>query len=236
MNKQFISEAHAKKLENFTCLPGDILVGTLGEPNLRACKFPFNIEKGINKADCLQIRPNNKVAIDIYLTYLLNHEGMLFLSKNFIKGQTRSRISGSKLAKIKIPIPPLKLQNEFKSIMDKIDLLKSKLLNNELDSLFQSLIQKAFNGQLNFNVDLELDALISEIDLQKKDNNIKEIAGDIAYLQRLIDKLNTQDFKEKEMYDKAKIVAFQLMNESEDKRRVSQEYDEKTKNIKLSLV
>lgn len=236
VNKQFVSEIHAKKLENFTCLPGDILVGTLGEPNLRACKFPINIEKAINKADCLQIRPNNKVAIDIYLTCLLNHEGMLFLSKNFIKGQTRSRISGTKLAKIKIPIPPLKLQNEFKSIVDKLDLLKSKLLKNELDSLFQSLIQKAFNGQLNFNVDLELDSLINEIDLQKKDNNIKEIAGDIAYLQRLIDKLNTQDFKEKEMYDKAKIVAFQLMNESEDKRRVTQEYDEKTKNIKLTLV
>lgn len=235
-NKQFVSEFHAKKLENFTCLPGDILVGTLGEPNLRACKFPVNIEKAINKADCLQIRPNNKFAIDIYLIFLLNHEGMLFLSKNFIKGQTRSRISGSKLAKIKIPIPPIELQYKFKSIIDKLDLLKSKLLNNELDSLFQSIIQKAFNGQLNFNVDLELEALINEIDLQKKDNDIAEIAGDIAYLQRLIDKLNTQDFKEKEMYDKAKIVAFQLMNEREDTRKVTQEYDEKTKSIKLSLL
>ena len=235
-NKQFVSEFHAKKLENFTCLPGDILVGTLGEPNLRACKFPVNMEKAINKADCLQIRPNNKFAIDSYLIFLLNHEGMLFLSKNFIKGQTRSRISGSKLAKIKIPIPPIELQYKFKSIIDKLDLLKSKLLNNELDSLFQSIIQKAFNGQLNFNVDLELESLINEIDLQKKDNDMAEIAGDIAYLQRLIDKLNTQDFKEKEMYDKAKIVAFQLMNERENTRRVTQEYDEKTKNIKLTLV
>ncbi len=38
------------------------------------------------------------------------------------------------------------------------------------------------------------------------------------------------------MYDKAKLVAFQLMNESEEKRKVSQKYDEETKNIKLSLL
>ncbi|AOC94577.1 hypothetical protein BB050_01449 [Flavobacterium anhuiense] len=105
-----------------------------------------------------------------------------------------------------------------------------------MKELFNSLIQKAFNDQLNFNIDFELDALINEIDLQKKENDIQDITGDIAYLQKLIDRLNNQDFKEKELYDKAKSIAFQLMNESEEKRRVIQVIDEKTSSIRLALI
>ena len=55
------------------------------------------------------------------------------------------------------------------------------------------------------------DALINEIDLHKKENDLSKIVGDIAYLQRLVDKLNSQEFKEKDLYDKAKHGVFQLL-------------------------
>ncbi|CAA0224925.1 Type I restriction modification DNA specificity domain protein [Tenacibaculum maritimum] len=235
-NKVFVSEEHSQNLSKHICLAGDILVGTLGEPNLRACKFPSKLfDKAINKADCLQIRPNNSIAIDSYLSFLLNHPGAFHLVRNFVKGQTRSRVSKGMLSKINIPIPPIDLQQKFALIESKFEKLREKLLNENLYELNQSLIQKVFNGQLNFNVDFELDALINKIDLQKKENDLTKISGDIAYLQRFIDKLNDQEFTEKDLYDKAKHGLFQLMTVKEQDRKVTQEYHEGNKSLKLAL-
>ena len=36
----YISEAHFAKLKKHECQPGDVLIGTLGDPNLRACIEP----------------------------------------------------------------------------------------------------------------------------------------------------------------------------------------------------
>lgn len=236
-NKEFVSELHAETLKKHICLPGDVLVGTLGEPNLRACKFPTNLfEKAINKADCIQIRPDTKIANGSYISYMLNHPGALFFVSNYIKGQTRTRISKGMLSRIDVPIPPIELQKRFELIESKFEDLREKLLSKDLNNLNQSLIQKVFNGQLNFNVDFELDSLIQEIDLQKKENDLSKIIGDIAYLQRLIDKLNNQEFKEKDLYDKAKHAIFQLMAVKEDERKVVQEYDENSKSLKLALI
>ena len=235
-NKEFVSEVHAETLKKHICLPGDVLVGTLGEPNLRACKFPANLfNKAINKADCIQIRPDTKIAIASYISYMLNHLGALFFVSNYIKGQTRTRISKGMLSRIDVPIPPIELQKRFELIESKFEDLRKKLLSTDLRNLNQSLIQKVFNGQLNFNVDFELDSLVKEIDLQKKENDLSKISGDIAYLQRLVDKLNNQEFKEKDLYDKAKHGVFQLMAVKEEERKVVQEYDENSKRLKLAL-
>ncbi|WP_367231084.1 restriction endonuclease subunit S [Flavobacterium enshiense] len=186
------------------------------------------------------LRYNSNKISGVYLYFLFNDKNFQKKIQQLRSGaaDSMSNISQDKLYKLQIPLPDIKLQNNFENIVLNVNAKKQKIQNslNELNGLIGSIMQRAFNGQLNFNVDLELEALINEIDLQKKTNDIKEIAGDIAYLQRLIDKLNTQDFSEKIMYDKAKLVAFQLMNESEEKRRVSQEYDEKTKSIRLSLL
>jgi type I restriction enzyme, S subunit len=47
--------------------------------------------------------------------------------------------------------------------------------------------------------------------------------------------LNNQEFKEKDLYDKAKHGAFQLMAAKEEERKVIQEYDENSKSLKLAL-
>lgn len=238
-DRAYISEEHYNLvLRNYTCVKGDVLVGTLGEPNLRACKFPNHIDKAVNKADCVQIRPDNNKITDTYLAFLLNMPGAMFLVSNYIKGQTRSRISKGMLCKINIPIPPLDIQHKFSQIELIIERLKEKYICDDLDRLFKSVIQKAFNGELNFNIDLELDALIKDIDLQKKENDLSKIVTDYAYLQRLIDKLNNQEFKEKEMYDKAKHAAFQLLKEGDKLEQIifkTKFEDKEVSSIILSL-
>lgn len=143
-------------------------------------------------------------------------------------------ISTGKVKSIKVPIPPIKLQNQYHQIrtfyinhLKKIESSKTKSVN-----LFLSITQKVFNGELNFNIDFELDALVRAIDLEKKENDLSKIGRDIAYLQRLVDKLNAQEFEEKEMYDKAKHAVFQLLKSGE---KITQEYNEQSNNVKLVL-
>lgn len=146
----------------------------------------------------------------------------------------RANINLSILGKLEVIVPPIELQEKYKVIDLKINTKKQLLKHSleQLECLKKSIIQKVFNGQLNFNIDIELDALIEKIDLDKKENDLTTIRGDFAYLQRLVDRLNDRELEDKDMYDKAKYVVFQLLKEGE---KIDQVYDEKSKKLKLVL-
>ena len=65
-------------------------------------------------------------------------------------GANLPRISPNILASFKIISPPLKHQREFAEIVNKTEALKvkQKQSEQELENLFQSLMQKAFKGEL----------------------------------------------------------------------------------------
>jgi type I restriction enzyme S subunit len=117
----------------------------------------------------------------------------------------------------------------------KYSLLKEKLNLDNTSQLFNSILQKVFNGELNFNIDFELDVLINEIDLLSKVNDLSQIENNRNLIKRLIERLNNQEFKEKDLYDKAKHTVFQLMSTKITNRKIRQEYNEKTKKIELIL-
>jgi len=99
-DKTYISQVHFEQLRKHECLPGDVLVGTLGNPNLRACILPAEITQSLNKADCVQIRPNPKIATGAFICSLLNLPSTLQLASSMILGQTRARISMGRLAEL----------------------------------------------------------------------------------------------------------------------------------------
>lgn len=180
----------------------------------------------------------NKVS-GIYLFYLFNDNNYQLVIQNLRTGAAGSmpNISQEKLMKHFIPLPKIEEQKKFEKIVLNIYSRKQRALKSkfQIENLFNSILQKAFNGQLNFNVDFELDALITEIDLQKRENDLSKIVGDIAYLQRLVDKLNNQEFNDKVLYDKAKHGAFQLMATNGEEQKIIQEYDVESKSIRLAL-
>ena len=71
-DKVFISEQHFATLKKHECLPGDVIAGTMGDPNLRACVQPGWLRIALNKADCVQIRPDMRVCNSDYVCALLN--------------------------------------------------------------------------------------------------------------------------------------------------------------------
>lgn len=149
-DKAYISEKHFSTLQKHTCFPGDVLIGTMGDPNLRACIIPKSIELAVNKADCIQCRPNKNLATSEYICHLLNLPSTLDMASNMIHGETRSRISMGQLSTLRIPLPPLPLQQKFARIVEKIESMRQSQTQSkqQIEDLFRALMQKAFRGEI----------------------------------------------------------------------------------------
>jgi type I restriction enzyme S subunit len=146
----FISEAHFQKLSKHECRPGDVLVGTLGDPNLRACIQPEWLTVALNKADCVQIRPDSQIATSHFLCTLLNLPATERMAQDRMHGQTRVRISMGRLRDLVVPMPPVEMQREFArriSAVSRIDQCHRDSLRH-LDEAFAALQGRAFRGAL----------------------------------------------------------------------------------------
>ena len=145
-DKAYVSYKHYEKIKKYTCYPGDVLIGTLGEPNLRACILPDSIEKAINKADCVHYVPDeNFINQEFICQYINSHEVMNFTADK-IHGQTRSRISSGQVAQIPIYLPPIQLQNQFRNFKNQVKRSKLIIQNNlnEIITTQQALMQQYF--------------------------------------------------------------------------------------------
>lgn len=145
-DRAFIPYDHYEKLKKYTCRAGEIVIGTLGDPNLRACLVPPSIEIAVNKSDCVHYLPREDLLDKQYVCWFLNAPGTLRLAASMIHGQTRSRVSSGQIAKMPIRIPPHSLQCEFAAFVEKVDKLKVKVQKSleELKTLKKALMQQYF--------------------------------------------------------------------------------------------
>jgi type I restriction enzyme, S subunit len=146
----YVSNEHFTLLKKHECRPGDVLVGTLGEPNLRATIHPSWLRVAINKADCVQIRTDPAAALPEYICALLNQPSTLQSARRSMHGQTRVRISMGMLKQLSVPVPPLDLQEKFANRQYSISQIERtmKKARDTTDRLFASLQHRAFRGEL----------------------------------------------------------------------------------------
>ncbi|MGX6510106.1 restriction endonuclease subunit S [Rhodococcus sp. SJ-2] len=149
-DRAYVAEDHYSTLSHHDCRPGDVLVGTLGEPNLRACVQPEWLQIALNKADCVQVRPKIGTSNAEFLVGLLNQKSTEKMAHALVLGQTRARISMGRLRGLKVPVPPFELQLEYAERVQGIGRLKfhHQAALAELDALFSSLQSRAFRGEL----------------------------------------------------------------------------------------
>jgi len=146
----YISEHHFAKLKKHECRPGDVLIGTMGDPNLRACIQPEWLTLALNKADCVLLHPDESVANAMFICALLNQPATERMAQDLIHGQTRARISMGRLRGLEVPVPPIELQREFARRVKAVEALKAahRASLAELDALFATLQHRAFLGEL----------------------------------------------------------------------------------------
>lgn len=149
-DRAYISREHYEMLKKHTCLPGDVLVGTLGDPNLRACIQPPWLRIAINKADCVQVRPDPAKANSEFVAALLNLPSTGEMASSLVMGQTRSRISMGRLRTLRVPVPPLGLQQQFDERLSGARRAgeRANSAATHMDDLFASLQHRAFRGEL----------------------------------------------------------------------------------------
>ncbi len=121
-----------------TCIAGSLKC--IGNAGITTQKVAFNQQMNA-------IIPNNKT--DSHFLYYL-----ILNSKNIIqRASTKSMkgmISKSKFELIKLPLPPLEIQKDFALIVKEVEKIKvdQKKSKEELENLFNALMQKAFKGEL----------------------------------------------------------------------------------------
>jgi type I restriction enzyme, S subunit len=149
-DRAFISESHFAGLTKHECRTGDVLIGTLGDPNLRACIQPDWLPIALNKADCIQMRPDDRVATASYICALLNQPSAQRMAQGLMHGQTRVRISMGQLRNLVIPVPSIEPQRDFVHRVAAVEKLTAahRASLAELNALFASLQHRAFRGEL----------------------------------------------------------------------------------------
>lgn len=157
--------------------------------------------------------------------------------QSFATSGMKKLLTKGEFEKIPLIKPDYQEQLKFENIALFYSQLRDKLKKHHIqaEQLLKSLSQQVFNERITIDVDTELEALVNTIDIDKKDeeNSISTLLNDVTYLQRLIDRLQAQEFADDEQYEKAKYILFRIMKEEPD--LVKQKYDSETKKIILTI-
>ena len=149
-NSKYISIEDYKDLVKNDCKPlqGDVLFskdGTIGKVT------EIKEEKEIVILSSLAImRPQYKIINSTYLAEIALTDFFINQAKEKQSGSALRRIILKNLKSVKIPVPPLSLQQEFAKLIEEIEAEKARQAESKkkLDDLFASLMQRAFTGKL----------------------------------------------------------------------------------------
>lgn len=145
-DQSYISKDHYETIKKYTCRAGEIVIATLGDPNLRACIIPAHIEYGVNKSDCVHYIPKEEILNNQFVCQYINCPEILSLASGMVHGQTRARISSGQLADLPIYLPPMELQTQFAAFVEQVDKSKLEIQKSleKLETLKKALMQKYF--------------------------------------------------------------------------------------------
>jgi type I restriction enzyme, S subunit len=136
----------------FSLRNGDILMCEGGEIG-RCAIWRDGLEECYFQKAIHRIRLNKVIALPEYFVYMFWLYTMNGGLNKYMGASTISHLTGEKLKKMKLPIPPLALQTQFAQIVSTTEALKTQYQQSlqELENLYGSLSQKAFKGELSAN-------------------------------------------------------------------------------------
>lgn len=146
-DQAFVSLEHFASLPRHCCLPDDVLIATLGDPNLRAMVLPTSIPKALNKADCVQFRCKPECVTAEFICWLMNTPSVLDMAASMVQGITRTRISMGRLRELHVPVPPIELQRAFAERTEQIRSIQSQqsAATAKAHAAFDALLARSFS-------------------------------------------------------------------------------------------
>ncbi|MDQ3070874.1 MAG: restriction endonuclease subunit S, partial [Acidobacteriota bacterium] len=133
----------------FALRHGDLLICEGGEPG-RAAVWQSEVEECYFQKALHRARPNAAIATSEYVAHLLWFLAKRGRLRDHVTSATIAHLTGEKLAAMKIPIPPVSLQERFDRELATLRRHQSAHDRSlaQLDALFASLQHRAFNGTL----------------------------------------------------------------------------------------
>jgi type I restriction enzyme S subunit len=147
---KFITREKYQQLRAFSIKSNDVLISRTGTVG-RTCIAPPNIPESIIGANLLKVSLDQNKMSSKYLSYALSYSEFLIQEiKNISPGATVPVFNTSNLKSLKLANPPIDLQIKFNLIINKIQekIGKQGKYLQESENLFNSLLQKAFKGEL----------------------------------------------------------------------------------------
>lgn len=144
---KYISKKRCEELGCTLLKPNDILLNRMGDPIGIACILPSLSYPTITAVDVTIIRSKKEMANQLFILYSLNSKPIRRQIEIFATGSTRRRISRKNLEKIKIHIPPLKIQQKIVERLDAIK--KTQELNDKQIELSEELFQSSLHRELD---------------------------------------------------------------------------------------
>lgn len=148
-SKKFISqEEHEQLIKRCNPEKGDILYtknGTIGV----SCIIEWDFEFSIFVSLCL-MKPKTDMVNTKYLNHFLNTPFALRQATKHSKLATIKNLHLNEIKKMKVIVPPMTEQLKFEKILNEISkqVKISVQSQNKADELFNSLLQRAFKGEL----------------------------------------------------------------------------------------
>ncbi|WP_121354306.1 restriction endonuclease subunit S [Flavisolibacter nicotianae] len=106
---------------------GDVIFGTTRPMLKRYAIIPLQYDRQICSTGYCVLRPDNNIVLTNFLFHLLGTPSFYEYVEANEQGTSYPAISDSVLRKFQIPVPPLEIQNEIVSILDKFKLLEAEL-------------------------------------------------------------------------------------------------------------
>lgn len=127
---------------------GELIFNKIGSAGINFVMPNLNrpVSLGLNQ---IMVRTNNKVNM-VYLHNLLNTDYGIHQINRRVQGAVTKSITKGAIKEIPIMLPQIELQNQFADFVKQVEKLKFEMEKSlkELEDNFNSLMQKAFNGEL----------------------------------------------------------------------------------------
>ncbi len=145
LNEIAVMDFDMREQKEFRLIKGDVLICEGGEvgrtaiwnDDMTECFFQKALHRG---------RPNIKHILPLYILFLMWMYSKYGGFKDYVSSVTIAHLTGEKLKSMKIPVPPIELQNKFALIVEQAEQTKQIMCTSldEMDNHFNALMQRYF--------------------------------------------------------------------------------------------
>lgn len=145
----YIGERKFQQLKGCEVAEGDLLVSLVGSFG-KVLVVPSSVEPGIINPRLLKITPNCNFVTSIFLAAIIEDTSIQAEFERMAHGGTMGILNVGLLKQLDVILPPLERQYEFASRLKAIKNMKDNLQISctTSDTLFTSLLQRTFKGEL----------------------------------------------------------------------------------------